>query len=153
MGESTGVDGSFFLTFRQKPTTSLAYNAKVADVKAAIELLSTAKNPVRVNVYLEDASADATTTPICSAGGTTFFIEYYRPTGNVPMIVSTLENLEEVTVSLSRDEYMECSGRGICDHETGLCTCSLGFGASDGQGKEGTFADCGYKVPIVVTEE
>ncbi|GMH97410.1 hypothetical protein TrVE_jg7680 [Triparma verrucosa] len=154
--ESTGTDGSFFLTFRQKASAALAYNAKVADVKTALEALSTDFAAIRVNVYLEDDTADATTTPVCSAGGTKFFVEFLRPTGNVPLMVPTSENLEEVSVAVAREgskEWIECSGRGICDHETGLCTCSVGFMASDGQGNSGTFQDCGYKTPIVIEDE
>ena len=151
--ESTGTDGSFFLTFRQQPTASIAYNAKVADVKAALELISTVES---VTVTLDDATLDATATNVCRPGGQIIYVEFLRPTGNVPLLAATADSLEEVTVTAEVDgtkEWMECSGRGLCDHETGLCTCITGFASSDGQGSSGIYGDCGYKTPIVVEEE
>ena len=43
-----------------------------------------------------------------------------------------------------------CSGRGLCDHETGSCACFTGFGSSDNQGQSGVLANCGYHEPIVI---
>ena len=43
-------------------------------------------------------------------------------------------------------EYIECSGRGQCQNATGTCQCFAGYGSSDGRGREGTRADCGYQL-------
>ena len=41
-------------------------------------------------------------------------------------------------------EYQECSGRGLCDRDTGQCVCFDGFSSSNGQGDPGERPDCGY---------
>ena len=43
-------------------------------------------------------------------------------------------------------EYIECSGRGMCQNATGTCQCFAGYGSSDGRGREGTRADCGSQL-------
>jgi len=43
----------------------------------------------------------------------------------------------------------ECSGRGLCDREAGICRCFIGFGASDGMRGPGDRADCGWREPFV----
>ena len=42
----------------------------------------------------------------------------------------------------------ECSARGVCDREQGLCQCFLGFGASDGDRAPGPIEDCGWREEI-----
>jgi hypothetical protein len=37
----------------------------------------------------------------------------------------------------------ECSGRGTCDVETGLCYCFSGWYSSNGTGWPGSRGDCG----------
>jgi len=151
--EATGTDGTFSLTFRQQSTTQLSYDSKVADVEAALEALSSITD---VSVTLDDQTADSSTTIVCGAGGTTWHVEFYSPTSDVPLLTSTTENLDDFTITETvkgDKEWEECSGRGKCDHETGICTCSTGFTASNGQGASGQLNDCGYKTPIVATEE
>ena len=43
----------------------------------------------------------------------------------------------------------ECSGRGLCNDEKGVCECFDQYGASDGAGNKGTREDCGYILPIL----
>ena len=151
--ETTGTDGTFILKFRQQTTAALAYNALVGDVKTALEGLSSITG---VNVYFDDVSLDVTSAAVCAASGRIFYVEFLSPTGNVPLITAVAENLEEFAITEDKEgnkEYIECSGRGLCDHETGLCTCVTGFSSSNGQGASGVLGDCGYKLPIVVEEE
>jgi hypothetical protein len=151
--QETTTDGSFTLSFRQQKTTSLSYNSKVADVKAALESLSTL---YAVSVYLDDENADATTTPVCSVSGTTWHIEFLSPTGDVPNVKATTDAIEAFTITertKGNKEWIECSGRGLCDHETGLCECAAGFASSNGRGEPGLRNDCGYKTPITVVQQ
>lgn len=41
-------------------------------------------------------------------------------------------------------EYIECSGRGICDYSSGSCNCFDSFMSSDGLGAQGSRGDCGH---------
>jgi hypothetical protein len=151
--ETDGEDGTFSLKFRQHETTTFAYNALIGDVKTALELLTSI---TEVNVYFDDTSLDVATEPVCDAGGRVWYVEFYSPTADVPMITVTQENLNDfdiVEFQKGNKEWLECSGRGICDHETGICNCVNGFASSNGQGGSGLLADCGYKLPIVVSAE
>ena len=70
-----------------------------------------------------------------------------QPTGDVPMLQYSLDGVADMSVSEETSgtkEYVECSGRGLCDRATGQCECSKGFASSDGQGNAGDRADCGY---------
>ena len=50
-------------------------------------------------------------------------------------------------------ESEECSNRGLCDRNSGLCTCFAGYGASDGKGNAGSVPDCGYRVGSDVNKD
>ena len=43
-------------------------------------------------------------------------------------------------------DYLECSGRGLCNRKTGTCKCFIGYGSSDGGGNKGQRDDCGVRV-------
>ena len=42
-------------------------------------------------------------------------------------------------------EDVECSGRGLCDRDSGVCVCFPGYASSDGVGGVGTQGDCGRR--------
>lgn len=52
-----------------------------------------------------------------------------------------------VSVAGSR-ESLECSGRGVCNRNTGICDCFPGYASGDGKNgnTRGTRGDCGYLV-------
>lgn len=41
-------------------------------------------------------------------------------------------------------EVAECSNRGTCDRQKGVCQCFKGYSSSDGRGRVGLTGDCGY---------
>jgi len=43
-------------------------------------------------------------------------------------------------------EYIECSGRGVCNYDSGLCECYTGYRSSNGNGKPGAKGECGYRI-------
>ena len=139
------------LTFRTKSlATPLAYNAKLSDLEAALEGLASITD---VNVYTIPANSSA---PICSFAGSVVYIEFLSPTGDVPLV--TLDPVDVASTAVSEftkgtKEDIPCSGRGLCDTTLGKCTCFNGFGASDGQGHQGTLDDCGYVLPIFRCED
>jgi len=50
---------------------------------------------------------------------------------------------EYISVTGTR-QWLECSGRGTCNHEIGECTCFKGYSSSDGFYNKGRRRDCGY---------
>ncbi|KAL3672939.1 hypothetical protein V7S43_002241 [Phytophthora oleae] len=44
-------------------------------------------------------------------------------------------------------ENAVCSNKGYCDYSLGTCSCSLGYGSSDGRGNLGNREDCGRILP------
>ena len=144
--------GVFTMQFRQKDTIELKYNSKLADLKAALEALTTIES---VLVYFEDPTVvNPASAPLCTTAGTRFLVEFLSPTGDVPNIQVTKDSiaiLDQKETVKGTKEYAPCSNRGLCDYESGLCTCVVGFVSSDGQGHAGILNDCGYKSPIVVS--
>ena len=88
---------------------------------------------------------------VCSNAGTDTLVEFYRPTGDVPLLqVSDASTLTVSDYRQGTKEWEECSGRGLCDRGTGVCTCFPGYGSSDGQGGPGPYEDCGHPIPVVL---
>jgi hypothetical protein len=56
---------------------------------------------------------------------------------------STTSVVQYTSVQGTR-QFLECSGRGVCDHEEGVCQCFTGYSSSNGFGGRGPLADCGF---------
>jgi hypothetical protein len=146
--------GSIEFKFRDESTT-VAVSSTAADLEAALNSLSTI-NGVSVtysdpNIYVGAPGLEADSLRICRATGQLVDIEFLSPTGNVPEVQVSSSTVDgDLSISTTQDgtkEYITCSGRGLCDHAFGVCECFHGYASSNGQGKVGTFGDCGYKNP------
>ena len=142
--------GTFTLSFRGETTRPIAYNALKAEVKSALEELSTVTS-VEVTLFSTEGT--------CGPTATSFTIEFLQEFGDLPILVPDDSNLffgEGNTVAslvMSQDkrgtrESEQCSNRGICDVTTGFCTCSTNYmtgnGGNTGEIFEGIRGDCGY---------
>ena len=157
--EYTQTTGVFTLTFRGATTASISVGATAYDMEQAIEAISGDLNyNLDVALYvqrgvkysLEDDAASQDTRTQYPCDESQFFIEYLYPTGDVPLMTIATTG---ATVTIDEDqkgskEWVECSDRGLCDRATGNCLCFDGFGASDGQGNDGSIPNCGYVEPI-----
>jgi len=145
---------TFQLKFRQQTTAPIAYTATAQEVQNALEALSSVS-------HLRDVTFEST--PIldqaCTTGaGTIIHIIFDTENGDLPPITVGGPGYREGTdlsfggssaseVVKGTTENAECSGRGICDHNTGICRCFQGFGSSNGSGGAGGIDDCGYREP------
>ena len=150
--------GSFELTFRDQTTSPISVTNTASDLEAILNALSTIES-VSVtytdpHIYVGAPSLAADSLQICTDVGQEIEIEFLSPTGDVPELIVTNTHsdidgmLSITTIQAGTKEFVECSGRGVCDTDTGLCQCHPGYGSSDGQGNVGTRDDCGYKVPF-----
>lgn len=147
--------GSFQLSFRGLSVSVTATNT-AADLETALNGLSTIEK-VSVSyadpsIYVGAPSLDPDALQLCRGSEGLIDIEFLSPTGNVPeMSVTNSGDIDgALTISTIQDgtkEYITCSGRGLCNHSSGLCDCFAGFASSDGQGNVGSRRDCGYVNP------
>ena len=149
--------GSFQLFFRGH-AVSVDVTDTAAELETALNGLSTIES-VSVSysdpgIYVGAAGLAPDALQLCRAVGAAVDIKFLSPTGDVPeMSVDAAAGIDgALGVSTLQDgtkEYITCSGRGLCDHASGLCQCFPGFVSSDGQGNIGSRDDCGAKNPYV----
>lgn len=143
-----GSTGQFQFTFRDETTSVISATATFAQLKAALEALSTINKVSIENLGSVDQ--------VCTTTGQTFRITFLTSHGDLPLLdygtpsyITSMWVKEFVT---GTKEQIECSGRGLCDYTTGLCNCFTGYGSSNGMGGAGNFGDCGYLDPIIAPQ-
>ena len=140
--------GTILFTFRDVTGAPLFPTATSADVKANLEAISTV-GKVAVEPWLPNGLDQ-----ICSQSGNELMVTFLTEHGDLPQLIATPGAIESIVVGTYADgtkEMIECSGRGLCDRLTAVCTCFSGYGSSDGMGDEGVVGDCGYQEPILVS--
>jgi len=144
--------GYFTLSFRDKTTERIPYNAKPAEIEAYLEDLVTVGD-VKIVMFSSPGQA-------CTDAGTSWTVEFMNNFGDVPMLVPRTEGLSFgnsiYTVSLVVEEQLkgtkedeECSNRGICDPSDGYCSCETGYDTSNGYDQRGQRGDCGYVLTTI----
>jgi hypothetical protein len=138
--------GSVVFTFRKQTSTAVSTMATTAEVKKALESMPNV-GEVRVETF-----ADGLPDSLCTSSSNQFLITFLTVYGDLPLIGFQQQNIDTFAIAkqvAGNKEGKECSGRGLCDHSTGICECFEGFGSSDGKGGAGSKRDCGYPEPIV----
>lgn len=158
--------GKFTLTFREATTRKLHHNATAAAVEEALEALATI-GTVSVQFSLGSAACadDASYANVV-------YVQFETEHGDLPSLsvatallsrngkaanANVLVKTDAATLtdadgmlhtSITGDtETDECANRGLCDTQTGDCTCFRGYSMSNGLGGPGTIPDCGYRLP------
>lgn len=157
-------DTWFRLLFRGAVTPPIHYAASAHDVRTFMESLRT------IGIMDIAFSGHSVCTP--PPGNTIQFI-FKTEHGDVPLIqVLPEDGWDDTQLRFSAGSHtylktapygfttiqaaeqqkgitqeQECSGRGLCDRDAGVCRCFIGFGASDGMRGPGDRADCGWREP------
>jgi len=134
--------GNFMLGFRGETTAPISANATAAEVRAALENITTLGN---VSVALSAGNSS------CNVqDGAGFRVTFLKELGDVPLLVATKDSADPGYLGVNETvkgtkEFAECSNRGDCDYATGTCQCMHPFAFSDGDGQVGILDNCGRK--------
>jgi len=134
--------GNFTLGFRGESTAPISANATAAEVRAALENITTLGN---VSVALSAGNSS------CNVqDGAGFRVTFLKELGDVPLLVATKDSADPGYLGVNETvkgtkEFAECSNRGDCDYATGTCQCMHPFAFSDGDGQVGILDNCGRK--------
>jgi hypothetical protein len=137
--------GSFTVTFKGKTSALISFNARQSDIVAKLEDISTIGiGGVTVSMISEQA---------CQPAGATWSVTFLDQFGPLPQLTFQQRGLTNgdnpvslslVTSTPGTKENAECSNRGVCDSLSGICSCSVNFGTSNGYASPGTRGDCGW---------
>ncbi|CAM9386537.1 unnamed protein product [Pylaiella littoralis] len=141
----TLASGSFTMTFRDETTEAIAFDATPSEVAAALNYLPTIGS-VSISYTSGDSACDSSWT-----NGEGIEVSFLTELGDLPSLQTSPAFEVEPTTDGSKENY-ECGGHGVCDFETGLCTCLDGWASSDGDGSTGDRGDCGYRYEFCTDE-
>lgn len=149
--------GTFTLAYKGVTTTRIAFDAKTAQVQAALEALPTIGKGNTKIVMNGDSSMSG---QACTVYGTSWTVEFLQNFASLPLMVpdkrkliysNSLTGTQLVVAKKVQGtkESEQCSNRGICDTASGVCSCSDFFDTSNGYNKPGTRGDCGYATQTI----
>ena len=148
----------FRINFAGEVTKKISSTASADDVEKALNLLDTIDG---VSVSVENVEPNSRNTRdssmICARAETSIskmvtppskmIVKFTHHSGDVPLLVAIPSPGLEMSVKETKKgtkERLECSGRGICNRQTGECMCQDNFLSSDGSGSSGSRGDCGW---------
>lgn len=144
--------GTFTITFRKKTSAPIPYDAKATELQAYLEAIPTI-GAGNINLIMYSSQA-------CKDAGVSWTVEFKGAFGSLPLLTgditkltfSDLLSVPYIVVVKQVDgtkESLSCSGRGICDTTSGVCSCSTSYATSNGYNLPGTRGDCGYATATI----
>lgn len=159
-------------TRRAAITPPIAFNASLDEVEAALEELPTIEDaivtfssdshgsvcvgegeePNVISVRFRYETGDLP--PLVAETSSLIFdpLRTFAPnegggTGRIH-VASGGERIHGITSIAGSRERLECSGRGVCNRESGVCECFAGYASGNGlnENERGTRGDCGYLI-------
>ena len=158
--QCTALLGSFSLVFRGRKTTQIQFSDTAKDLKRKLEELESI-GLVNVQVLNSVTLEIEPNGALCSSFAPITRITFVTELGDLPPFevdpyyLSTYEPFTGVYTDPGADlitiseavkgvsAISECAGRGLCNRNTGTCSCFPAWFSSDGRGKMGRRGDCG----------
>ena len=158
--QCTALLGSFSLAFRGRATSPIQFSDTAKDLKRKLEELESI-GLVDVQVFNSVSLQVEPNGALCSSFAPITRVTFLTELGDLPLFevdpyfLSTYEpftgvysdpgadliSISEVVKGVSA--VSECAGRGLCNRNTGTCSCFPAWFSSDGRGKIGRRGDCG----------
>jgi hypothetical protein len=151
--ECTATSGTFTLSFLGFSTVPISANATISELSEAITILpSITKTRNKESIQVQYSSL---LNQACNETGNSIFISFLQNFGDLPLLIpdgTQLAHSQSGMISLitsqkyipGSKENVPCSNHGLCDYDTGTCSCFDSWASSDGYGSSGTRGDCGY---------
>jgi hypothetical protein len=149
----TTCNGGLTITYKGEISRPIPFDASEEVIRRRIMEMTSIED-----FYVRIAYGNA----MCTTSGGVTKVTFRLPHGDVPDISVTAYGTLAGTINVHTNgqwsgidphtesargtrESIECSNRGICDYDTGTCSCVPGFTHSDGFGNIGNRGDCGYR--------
>ncbi|KAG7393169.1 hypothetical protein PHYBOEH_006167 [Phytophthora boehmeriae] len=160
--QCTGTGGHFRLQYRTSTSARIPFDATATTLRNILVFSFGFDDPV-----VQYSSGTQACSPPTASVPNIITISFLLDHGDIPPLaaitrsltvsggigtVATADNgvaIGGVTSQQGTKENVVCSNRGHCNYQQGTCTCSFGFGSSDGRGNRGNRGDCGYILPKV----